>query len=59
MMVGSGLPAEVHAAGAPGIRGQDPVLQVQRTPGNKLHSILYTLIVASDFSKIFFLNINS
>jgi hypothetical protein len=29
----SGLPAEVHTAGAPGLRGQDPLLSLQLAPG--------------------------
>jgi hypothetical protein len=29
----SGLPAAVHTAGAPGLRGQDPLLSLQLAPG--------------------------
>ena len=49
ILIGLGLSSEVHPAGAPGLRGQDTLLQVQRAPGNEFRSMLCTVVVASDF----------
>ena len=49
ILIGLGLSSEVHPAGAPGLRGQDTLLQVQRAPGNEFRSMLYTVVLASDF----------
>ena len=49
ILIGLGLSSEVHPAGAPGLRGQDTLLQVQRAPGNEFRSMLCTVLLASDF----------